>query len=255
MTSRGVVLFAHNTDNVDYWSMAVYTANRANRFLGLPVTIITDERSIGQSTHNTITIEPDRSNSKHRSQWFNKGRYQVYHLSPYDETLILDTDYMINSATLLQTFEYSSDIVCHNNPTYLLENTEPEKLGQYGPTSAWATVIRFKKTQRTRGVFRMMQMIQENYEHYSQLYGFQPYSYRNDYALTIALRTLNGGVEDERDYLHWPLLHCGLETTVERQSDTSYRISRHHKQRNEYIIVNDTDFHMLHKQNYKALMQ
>lgn len=254
---RGALLVAHNNERTDYYKMAVYTAKRINRFLDLPVSIITDHNSVTDATYtfdNTYYIEPDSSNQRKNTTWINKGRYHVYDYSPYDETLVLDTDYMINTQQLLHTFDYSSDFVCHKNTMTLLCSPPQEYLSRYSAQSLWATVMRFRKTARVRDLFSMMQMIQENYQHYSSIHKFQAYMYRNDYALTLALRTVNGHIEQPQDYLHWRLLHIDLKTAVTRNSDTSYRAVRSNTPRSDWVQLSDIDFHMLDKQNYMELI-
>ena len=98
--SKGVLLFAFNSEKYDYFSMAVYTAKRINHFLQLPVTIVTDEDSLGNTEgifHNVITTDPNKNNRRDWGQWINKDRYRAFEFSPYDETLLLDTDYVVNS--------------------------------------------------------------------------------------------------------------------------------------------------------------
>ena len=48
--SRGVILFAFNSKKYNYYKMAEHTAKRANHFLGLPVTLVTDEESFPEHT-------------------------------------------------------------------------------------------------------------------------------------------------------------------------------------------------------------
>jgi hypothetical protein len=59
--TRGVLLFAFNNDKVDYYSMAVATAKRANKFLNLPVTVVTDKTTdLSKYTYqfdNVIIVE------------------------------------------------------------------------------------------------------------------------------------------------------------------------------------------------------
>lgn len=236
--------------------MAVFVSNRVKTFLNLPVTVITDVNSVTPQTcfDNVILIEPDTSNYLHKKAWYNKGRYQVYDLSPYDETLVLDTDYMINSNELLKVFDYPSDFVCYKNHRYLLQDMEPERLGEYGPPTLWATVMMFRKSARTKQIFNMIEMVQHNYEHYSQIHKFLQYSYRNDYALTIALRTVNGQLERPEDYFLNSLLHIGPRIKVHRITDRKYLIISPGNPKSSYIIVEDTDFHMLSKQNFQELM-
>jgi hypothetical protein len=261
--SRGIVLFAHNNEVVDYYRMAVYTAKRANRFLDLPVTIITDSVTLS-TTHptdylfdNTIVIEADRSNNRGKSSWINKGRYGVYDLTPYDETLVIDTDYMINSARLLDTFEQPSDFVCYQDSSHLLENTGNEIMSAQSLSIYWATVMRFAKSDRVRDVFKMIEMVQRNYEHYSNLHKFMPYQYRNDYALTIALRTVNGHLDNKQDSITGRLIHVGNKVKVERVDDVTYSIKSDMtvsgRTRQQYIKIKDYDFHMLSKENFMEI--
>ena len=42
---KGVLIYAFNNDKVDYFQQAVWCADRVNRFLDLPVSIITDTAS------------------------------------------------------------------------------------------------------------------------------------------------------------------------------------------------------------------
>ena len=44
--SRGVLLFAFNIENVNYYEMAVSTAKRVKHFLNLPSTLITNNKSL-----------------------------------------------------------------------------------------------------------------------------------------------------------------------------------------------------------------
>ena len=258
--SRGAILFAYNNEKTDYYRMAVYTAKRINRFLELPVTIITNEESITVPDYkfdNTIIVEADKSNSRSKSTWINKGRYQVYDLTPYDETLVLDTDYMINSNKLLNTFDQPSDFVCYQDSKFLSEGQANEMMSPQSLSIYWATVMRFGKSDRVRDIFRMIEMVQNNYEHYANLHKFLPYMYRNDYALTIALRTVNGQVDNRQDAIIGRLNHAGKKVTVERVTDTEYKIISeleiNKRKRQQYIKVKDYDFHMLDKNNFMEL--
>lgn len=259
--SKGIVMFAYNNEKTDYYKMAVYSAKRANRILGLPVTIITDSDSITDTDYqfdNTIIIEADKSNSRNKSVWINKGRYRVYDLTPYDETLVLDTDYMINSTRLLETFEQPSDFVCYQDSKFLLSSQKNEKMGSQTLSIYWATVMRFGKSNRSSDIFKMIEMVQDNYEHYSQLHHFLPYTYRNDFALTIALRTVNGHIDNKQDAITGSLIHAGNETTVKRIDDVTYDISSnieiYGRTKRQFIRVSDYDFHMMSKDNFVEVM-
>ena len=255
---KGVLLFAFNSPTVDYFKMAVYTAKRANKFLNLPVTVVTDYNTdvtkYDYKFDNVIFVESNADNTKSKEVWINKGRHQAYELSPYDETLLIDVDYVINSNQLLKLFEIYDDFMCPKDISYLLhEDTPIELISQKSYETLWATIIAFKKTLRVKLVFDFMRMVEENYKYYVQLHSILGYTFRNDFALTFAIRTLNGQIEDNSLYMPWKLLHVTKEIDLIRDTDTSYYaiIS---KDRKQYCVLNDTDFHCLNKEKFIELM-
>jgi hypothetical protein len=263
--SRGAILFAFNSDKFDYYKMAVATAKRINHFLNLPVTVVTDEKSnkLDPVFEHTIIEEPDRDNFRDWGQWINKDRYMAYELSPYDETLLLDTDYMVNSDKLLSVFDYYDDFCCHNKTSFLMvPSASQEVLSVHSFETLWATVVFFKKTQRAKQIFQCLEMIQKNFQHYSNLHGFVAGTYRNDYALTLALRIANGHIDNQRDFIPWNLVHVGKNIHIYRDHDidlnTEYTILydnwQRGKIRKDYITINNFDFHVMNKENFLELI-
>jgi hypothetical protein len=242
--------------------MASATAARIRRHLDLPTTVITNTESIGPgiaSFDKLIAISPDTSNNRDASIWINKGRFQAYDLTPYDETLLLDTDFMVNSNQLLKTFETYDDFCCHNSTSFLMNpGVAQEALSPLSFDTLWATVVTFRKTDRTHDIFQAWEMVQKNYDHYANLHGFVNGFYRNDYALTLALRIANGHSTNPRDTIPWPLLHAGKNTQLERLDDTSYRVGYDNwtrgKIRKEHGIIRDTDFHVMSKDLFMELV-
>jgi hypothetical protein len=265
--SRGALLFAFNSPKYNYYEMAVATAKRINHFLGLPVTIVTDEPSIPNTItyefDNTIVVEADKSNVRDYNVWINKGRYQAYDLSPYDETLLLDTDYMVNGDTLLKTFDLPTDFACHDTTSFLMHpGVAQEVLSVYSYKTLWATVVMFKKTQRAKQIFECLEMVQKNYEHYANIHSFIGGVYRNDYALTLALRIANGHADRPEDIIPWNLVHVGKNTSVYNNNDdelnAEYTVMfdnwQRGKIRKEYTTIKDTDFHVMNKDNFMELI-
>lgn len=254
---KGVLLFAFNTDTVDYYNMAITTAKRVNHFLNLPVTVVTDSsvnpNNYEYKFHNVFIIEPDRTNVKGKNVWINKGRYQAYELTPYDETIILDTDYLINSNKLLDIFELNQNFICHNNTHFLFHpDNHQEQISATMYNTLWATVIGFKKTDTTKQLFECIKMVQENYKHYAQLYNMYTLMFRNDYAISIAHRIINGHCEDTSNYIPWSLVHAGSDISISKLSDSEFNTEyimfrKNNKDKNEYMIVKDTDFHCMNK--------
>lgn len=259
---KGALLFAFNNGVVDYYEMAVRTAKRIQHFLNIPISVVTDESTIVSKYDNPfdkiLFIEPDTSNVKGKNAWINKGRYNAYDLSPYDETLLLDTDYLVNSPQLLQAFNICTDFVCPNTTHFLFHpNTLQDQMSPTSFQTLWATVIVFRKTNKSKQLFECMKMVQENYMHYVNLYNMYSVMFRNDYALTISHRIVNGHYDDRSNYIPWSLVHAGSDIEIHKVHDepfnTEYVAFRKTK-RNEYIKLRDTDFHCMNKETFMRIV-
>jgi hypothetical protein len=260
---RGALLFAFNNDAIDYYTMAVKTAKRINHFLNLPVTIVTDKTTPNNNYQfdKVINVAGDLSNFRDEKIWINKGRYQAYQFSPYDETLLLDTDYLVNSDKLLSAFDYCEDFCFHQNAKYLMfKEAGSDLIGTNTFLTYWATVIVFKKTHRSNLLFDFIKMVQDNYTHYVTLHNCFSTQYRNDYALTIAARTLNGHIRDKSNFIPWDLLHVSNELQLFSKSDKQFNTEfvsvlktmsdPFEPEKTTYLEVKDTDLHMLSKKNF-----
>jgi hypothetical protein len=247
--------------------MAINTAKRINHFLNLPVTVVTDTDSLVETDvfDNIITTNPNKSNRRDWGQWINKDRYRAYELTPYDETILLDTDYVVNSDKILKLFEYDVDFMCHDHTEFLMQpGLVQEKLSVYSCNTLWATVVKFRKTDYVKQIFDCLKMVQNNYLHYSMIHGFSPGTYRNDYGLTIATRIVNGHYIPRENIIPWPLYHVGKNTQVykndsDMEFDTTYTITFDNwvkgKIRKEYLTIKDMDFHVMVKENFLELIQ
>jgi len=266
--SRGAILFAFNSSKYNYYAMAEHTAKRINHFLDLPVTIVTDKNSLlsksKYSFDKVITVEPDLNNTRDGIPWINKGRYQAYELSPYDETLLLDVDYIVNSDKLLKCFDFYNDFCCHDTTSYLMQpNVVQEYLSSYSYKTLWATVVAFRKTNRAQQIFQTLEMVQKNYDHYANIHSFVAGVYRNDYALTLALRIVNGHTTLPGDIIPWNLLHAGKNTSVFANTDDTFNTEytvlydnwQKGKIRKEYLIIKDMDFHVMNKDIYVDMIK
>jgi hypothetical protein len=260
---KGSLLFAFNNGVTDYCKMAVETAKRINHFLDLPVTLVTDTNSmdsIGDYVFDNVLIASAQDgNYKDKNLWLNKGRYRAFDLSPYDETLLLDTDYLINSNKLSNIFDITKDYMCHGNTYHLMtDSLLQEQIGQNYIDTLWATVICFKKTNISRHMFDCLEMVQNNYNHYINLYWIPSLMYRNDYALTFATEILNGHKHNKENIIPWALVHLNKEYKAYRVNDidfnTEYVIIDDTKDRPVYNILKDMDFHCMNKETFMNIV-
>lgn len=196
--SRGVVIFANNTSLVDYVKIAEINATLVERYLNLPTTII----STSVSTNNT------RFSTDHNQfiPWNNLGRYQAYNLSPYEETILLDADYLIFDDSLLKLFDREFDYLLFDKNVYVNRTGTDPLMGSCSLPFIWATAVLFRKTPKAQVLFSMVEKIQSNYQYYRMLYNIREANFRNDYAFAIADNILSGYCLDATRHAPWPIV-------------------------------------------------
>jgi len=200
--TTGALIFAFNNERTDYVKMAAWSAARIRHFLNIPVSIVTDSTDPGLAKQFDQVIHSGAQTGGSRYfedlqdtvSWHNAGRTDAYSLSPYDTTLVLDSDYVVCGDQLKQVLEAPQDFLAHRT-AFNVARPEDPFLNTFGRNQFpmwWATVMMFRKSPTAQYIFDSMQMIKDNYEHYRNLYGISERNYRNDYALSIALGLVSG---------------------------------------------------------------
>ena len=184
--SRGILAFAYNVDTIDYVSIAKQTLQLAGKKLDLPYTLITDKEFHNQSQNSRYDIDSGKFIT-----WRNTGRHCAYDLTPYDETLVIDVDYVVLNSNLNKIFDCEWDYLLQRN-TFALTTQYPLLMGETSLPFVWATVFAFRKTAKSRMYFDLVGRIQRNYNYYRSLYNIQERIFRNDFAFAIADVILNG---------------------------------------------------------------
>lgn len=215
MGTKGVIMFGVNNTSIDYIKLAIANAKLITRLMGVPVTLITDKEgstsaSIAESgVFDQVVIDDNKGphNSRHyrdtayhvvNDDFKNFSRPSAYDLSPYDETLLIDVDYIIQDSSLNACWGSVEDLMINKTALSLLHTPllgDEFRLNTFGIRMYWATVVYFKKTDNVRTLFGMVNHIKEHWEFYKLIYNFPNTMYRNDYAFAIAIHTMNGFVE------------------------------------------------------------
>ena len=183
--SRGILAFALNTETTDYVSIANKTLSVASQKLKLPYTLITNTKD-NDLTNNRFDIDSNTFVS-----WRNFNRHSAYELSPYDETLVVDVDYLVVDNSLLDIFKCNWDYLLQRN-SHALTAEWADTMGDNSLPYVWATVFAFRKTPRAKLFFDLIDRIQKNYSYYRALFNIRERNYRNDYAFSIADIIING---------------------------------------------------------------
>lgn len=205
--SNGVLCFAHNNGKVDYLKQAEFLAKRVKQYLNLPTTLVTSTpQDLNNNTvfDQVIEIADDNSNVKryyngslhHQKLLFkNNDRVRSYELSPYDTTLVLDTDYIICNDVFNNAFNSVHDFQIYKDGIDLCdwrEHKEFDYINNTGIPFYWATCFCFKKTQETKIFFDLLQHLVSNWKHYEQVYNLGSRNFRNDHVFSIAIHMMNG---------------------------------------------------------------
>ena len=61
-------------------------------------------------------------------------------------------------------------------------------------------------------------MVEKNYHHYANIFGFDPRKFRNDFALSIALLLANGNTIPTQCDIPWPLFNVDPDIKVTLQT-------------------------------------
>lgn len=213
--SKGILLFALNTE-LRYTDLAEISARRIKKHLDLPVTIVVND--LYEDTHSLFDkvvrindtqiqhrVINDGANSSSKIKWLNFTRCDAYKLSPYDETLVLDVDYLINSSHLNVCFELDKDFLIFKDSVDLsnLRNlTEFKTINPFSIKFYWATVFYFKKTRLNHLFFEFIKYIKDNWSYYCNLYNIKEPKFRNDFAFSIAIHLMfNDTVTEKFGYI------------------------------------------------------
>ena len=222
--SRGVIMFAHNNTEIDYFRLAVVNALLVQKNLGIKnVTVVTDPHSLKQgektlgkrlikkAINNIVVVDKDKrfkalnqrlyKDTSHTSKYlpfYNVNRCDAYKISPYDETLLIDVDYLILSDTLNHCWGHNNELMMNwKYQDIMYERKDPSlaRLNDMGITMYWATVVYFRKTEYVESFFNIVSHVKNNPQFYKDLYKWQGTLYRNDYSFSIAAHMMSGFVD------------------------------------------------------------
>ena len=209
--SKGAFLIARNNGHIDYVKQAVFLAKRIKKYLDIPVTVATDSVNYLKDTFDIEVFDQiisldytnesnpryffDGALSKKTASFKNANRANVYDLSPYDETLLMDTDYVISNSLLKEVFDSSADFLIYkksNDIAKVRDESEFDKISDTSVDFYWATVVFFRKTDTNRVFFDLIKHIEQEWNHYRRVYQINSGLFRNDFAFSIAVHIMNG---------------------------------------------------------------
>lgn len=279
--SQGILFFAHNNSEIDYGTMAVLNAILVKYyFTKNSITLVSDEgtfnylvEKFGKKLINSL-FDKVLFNDKFKSQnnkrlirdttstekvlpWLNGDRLYAYDYSPYDETLVLDSDYLIFNNTLEYVFGNAEDFLMNSSVIPLMRDhtwfNDEERLNLLSIKQYWATAFYFKKSDYTKSMFEFGKFVYENYDYYKPLYRARGNTFRNDHLFSIINHTFSGllGAEIKSLPIPYILTAPDYDELIDIKKDKAIILTAKPNETYDFIFskVQKTNIHVMNKQS------
>jgi hypothetical protein len=264
----GALIFAFNNEATDYVQMATWSAGRIRYHLGIPVAVVTNstDSTLSQHFDHVIHAEPESGGTRFFEDynstvtWHNAGRADAYALTPWEQTLVLDADYVVASSQLSFVIDSQCDFMCHDRAYDIAKSRYLDELNTFGEhrlPMSWATVMMFRKSNTAAYIFDCMHMVRDNWDHYRALYGIRKSTSRNDFALSIALGNISDGTWRVAS-IPWSLASILPDYQLEQIADNGETFKITHRASDGgmlYCALNGVDFHAMGKKHLGDIIE
>ena len=197
LVSKGFILLAQNTESIDYFKQAYA--------LALSIKLSQQENSVTLVTNDRVPKKYQKVFDKIIPiPWFDESlnsiyktenRWKLYHVSPYDETIVLDTD-MLMLEDIGEWWEYCKhyDVkFCSRIRNYKLETVvdtvHRKTFIANSLNSPYSALQYFKKSDKAYAFYKVLEFVCNNWEWSYKT--FAPNEYQNwlsmDLAVAIAI--------------------------------------------------------------------
>ena len=283
---QGVCFFAYNNDQLDYVKMAILASKYVKKNLNLPVCLITDAGSESwlEETHSKKAIndafdyivitndEMKNNNRRHfdspwtnfSAQFNNSNKHKIYQYSPFEQTLLLDIDYIVKTDVLLKYFNEQYPVCMFDNALTIRNELPMDRerfLFDAGIKMWWSTVVYFDRSDYSELFFNTWAHVADNYEFYQYLYNFPSKLFRTDYCVSIAVHIL-AGMQDNQVQLgnfdNTALVNVSQKDDIIETQGIDNWIIIAHSQKEEWknILVNSykQDIHVMNKRALERVL-
>lgn len=263
--------------------MSIISGGLAKKYLKVSVSLATDESTISwakeSGTYETLTEifdnilivdRPTQDNfrslhdgsEKTQMPFVNGNRYSAWDITPYDRTLLIDSDFLIFTDDLNNFWDLESDLLISHAINDIFDNDRIGYHDRYisdtGIKLYWATTVLFTKNEKTKTFFDLVQTIKSNYSQFADLFRFDSRQYRNDISFSIAKHILDG-FEELPTYNLPPVLSTIDKDELVKVCNNKLIFLSSPKLDNNFITygICDRDIHIMNKQsiirNYSEL--
>ena len=258
--TQGFLLFAYNNEEIDYGLMAVWTARRIKNYLNKSVSLVTDnitkqrldnDMPNWQTNFDQVILKDSLATQTKRYidrqlTFHNLNRVDAWDITPYDETIVIDIDIVIQSDQLNKLWGYQSDLVVCDLSTdlYGVKDAEFTWVNEKSIKFFWATLFYFKKTVDSKLFFEHCRYIKENYNWFRHVYDLYDGPVRNDFIWSVAIHSLGGQANNKWvDTIPWNTLHSNYEDRLLELNENSAKFLT----KKGLCKIKELDVHVMNK--------
>lgn len=245
--NKGVLIFAHNNREVDYALHSIISGGLVVKHLKVPVSLVTDpstvewmktsgtfEKAVAIFDHMIIISRPESDNTRRLYDgtlnkvvpFNNANRSSAWELTPYDRTLLIDSDFLIFSDRLNEYWDVDEDFLIADSMNDINSVSRAGYQDRYvsetGVHMYWATNVMFTKNEHSKALFDMVEFVRDNYQYYGDLFRFAYAQYRNDISFSVAKHILNGFETEHKQSL--PAILTTLDKDILESVDETGRL-------------------------------
>lgn len=272
---KGVLLFAHNNREVDYALLSIISGGLAKKYLNVPVSLVTDKETeewmktsgifekaeqvfdqiilTKRIDNNNIRKLNDGSQSK-LIPFLNATRYQAYDLTPYDRTLLIDSDFLIFSDRLSEYWNHQSSVLIGHSVNDIVGDRIgylDKTVSETGPHLYWATTVMFSKDKEAETFFKLLETVSNEYHVFGDLYRFNTKQFRNDIVFSIAKHIMDGFGIDDCNSLPPLLTVQDRDMLIKVANSKLHFLINNSQAPDTYFVssIKDIDVHIMNKQS------
>ena len=279
---QGICMFAYNNQELDYIKFASLASRYAKHYMnGIKVALITDEGTENwlnetksqqeiQSLFDYIIINnvPNEMNMrKHmdspwtefNAQFTNTNKHKVFELTPFEKTLLVDTDFLIMNDFYEYLFKTDIPVGMHRTAEYIggeRPYINEITLNEGGIGHWWSTIVYFDQSEQSKLFFDMWAHVKDHWEYYSLLYQFPRLLFRTDFCVSIATHLMNGMNNDDfvHDFMGQALLNMDQKDDIAQVNGLNDVVFLKHNRTEQWknMLCRHTDQN-LHIMNKRSL--
>jgi len=204
--SRGYLILAQNTKKDDYirlaYALALSIKNTQSTVNRVAIATTDNIPEKYQEVFDHIMDVPWTDQAVY-SKWKIENKWKYYYMTPFDETVILDADMLFpNDISHWWDILAQKEIWITDKPQtfkgeLITSKKYRESFESNNLPNVYTAFMYFKKTKLTAELFKMVELIFENWERffYEYMDETRPKNLSGDVAYALAIRLL--GIEDE----------------------------------------------------------